>query len=1050
VKALDTVTSSIKKRWFKNLVIGIEIILLILTAGIAIYTFNLQEKLIPKYEKKLQKKLHHQLAAISTFLDQQTSYVTELSKDDAILNYMELSRDNRPVPELIEKNLASHVNTLKEDIGFKSLSLIANNGTILFSTNSLLRHIKLNDEVYSQTPLYLSFYISSMDLAPDFSYFFFSNILKETAFYVTAPLFKDRKVVGIIAFQIDEKKLESIARDYIDLGDTGETVLAEQSGNQTFFITPTRNNPSIKFSKVNLFSHVENLDIERAARGETGHGIVTDYLGKKVLSTWTFIPEVTWGIVVKINIDEIKATINMWQRLLLISAICALLFGLFVLVIHGVNLFKRIYVITNHIAERIPHKFRYSIIILIIIFIYLTTLSIYNFQQAKSKGLQSAKNQAIEQIKKGIQAIESDLQKISLLADFIAQDLQTERTISLDIKKRMRRQIVETDGLVRITIAYNPHNQKNNKLYAPSIAQNDNGVVTEEMINESYDYTSKSSGIAKTQWYILALETKKPQWLNARLDPASKDLVITYSLPFFFKDNQSDPAGVVSINFQLRKFVEIAQDIGIGPTGYTFIVSKDGTFLYHPIKQNTQEKKTLIEYAQEENNEDLEEIAKEIKLEKPIFTQFLNPTTQSTFYIYTQPITLTGWTIATVFSAKEVGLTDSQVRQYIFYIIILIALTLLTASFAFSYTFTHNRLFNFLNFSNIILFLALICLWCTIQKTISAQNKYQIIITDQSSVNKFVTKQIAEAKRENYDIPLPVPCGVELYAIEQTSATRVSFSGHIWHKYHKILHKDVKRNIRINETISYSVLDSMLTTEGDWDIVGDDITATIYHEHDYRTYPFDEYHIVIPLEHTDLNHNILLTPDLSAYASLDPWKKPGLETNFAKNSILTKESFYNYSPYKPSSDWGIRKFQTMTDQYRLAFNSIMRGDIMVPFISFCLPLLVILISIFIVLALEKRDTSPVAMIASFTGLLFSLVLLHRSIHEIASSNQTLYIEYAILYTYIVLILLIIHSFLLQRYKQNEFYQSKLVPCLKVIFWPIQLTAWIITTVLVFI
>ena len=1035
-----------QKRWFKYLIFGLQVVLILSTLSLALYINYTQKNLLPYYKNTLQKKLETQVEAISAFLDKQTQTVEELSKDILILDFMQ----NAQKDERLENQIAIHLKTLQETIGFKSLSLIEPNGDIKYSTNPLMRGIKLNDETYSKTPLYLSFSVSSMVLAPDFSYFSFSSILKEAAFYVTAPLFYNRKVIGVIAFQIDEKNLNAITRDYLDLGKTGETVLAVQSGPQAFFITPTRNAPSIKLTKLDLFSDKNLSAIQRAARGEIGHGIIFDYLGEKTLASWSFIPRVTWGVVVKINLDEINAPLKKLQNYLLLSALVALFFLLILIIIYREYFQNKISKLMAQTSRLVPFKLRYFIIILVLFFSYLSVLAIYNLKHAMSIGLENSQHQAIESIKRGVQSIDAHLEKIRLLGDFIAQDLQTERLISQDIKQRMRREIVETDGLVRITIAYKPMGIGNNKkLYAPSIAQNDAGLIKEEMIGELYDYSDKRAGIARTQWYTLPLETKTSQWLNPSFDPISKKMVITYSTPFYFKNDLSSPAGVIAINFKLSQFAEIAQNIGIGPTGYSFIISEDGTFLYHPTRQNTLEKKNLLQFAQEEGSEDLEEIAKEVKSNKPIFRSFLNYATQSTSWIYTHPINITNWTIATVFSSDQVGLSYDNIKKHIFIIITYITIALLALCFFLANFYRKNILFNFINFSNLILLLSLLCFWYTIQATSVHENKKQVLVSDEASVNKFISRQIDEAKRKNEELPLIIPCGVELFALEQSSPTHLSLSGYIWHKYHKTLHKDVKRGIHINESISYTILNETLTTEGDWDIVGANITATIYQPHDYKTYPFDKYNFIVPLEHTDLSKNILLVPDLAAYTSIDSWKLPGLESNYAKGLVLAQETFYNYTSYKPSSDWGVRKFQSNNDQYRLAFNAIMKSDLLVPFIYFFLPLLVILISIFVILVLERRDTSPISLIAPYTGLLFSLVLLHRSLHEAAPATGTVYLEYAFLYTYIILILLIIHALLLQWHAKNNFYQSILVPFLKVIFWPLQLMAWIITTIVIF-
>lgn len=1036
-----------RNKYTEKIVVVLTILLFIATVSIALRSYYLYKTLFPFYEHILNKKLHDQVSNINAFLEKNKKNADELAEDPYILDYLARFEKNSGASAQKQEELNNYLAKRKENFGFKSLSLIANSSTVVFSTNELLRNVHLNDEKYSTTPLFRSYFVSSMTLTPDFSDFSYSTTLKAPAFYLTMPLIRNNKVLGVIAYQIDEDKLNIITKDYLDLGRTGEIVLAVQTGSHATFITPTRNDPTIRFTTKDLFAESGFEALIRAGKGETGSGINTDYQGIKTFASWSFIPAVDWAIVVKIHVQEILEPIDAANKYLIIFSVLTILFGFLTVFFHYNNL--RFSQIRRKFFQFIPSQIKHAEFLLFLVFLFLSIISIYKYKHAIDSALKKSHNLAIKEVKNGIADINSNLKKITNLANFIAQDLRTERLISEDIRKRLRREIVETDGLVRITIAYAPYKYSpDTKLFAPSITQKDDGLLEEEMIGESYDYTDKNEGFLKTRWYTETMETQKPQWLNPSVDPLSKHRVITYAIPFYFNDEKV-PAGVISISYRLRRFWEAAQDVGVGDTGYSFIISHDQTFLYHPIQQNIDEKKTLLQFAQEEGNHDLEYIAREIKQGKPILKEFYNRSTDKLAWIYTQPVEITGWTIATVFSSSEIGLPLSVKKAYIFDIIIYLSITFLLILALLCRFYSKKPVSRFLNFSNLILVITIISLWDTIDTASRIEGGKNILIIDQSSVNNFISWQVQESKRKSEPIPIAIPAGIELYSLQQTSPTSVTFSGHIWHRYHKTMHKDIQRIIRIPQATSFNILNQTKVTEGDWEIIGLNVTATIYNELDYTHFPFEEHQIVIPLEHADIGKNILLVPDLSAYTSMNPNKRPGLDTTFSTTAFYTTETFFDYTPHKPNSDLGVRKHFEISDFYRMAFNAVIDVDLLAPFIYFFLPLLVILISIFAVLMLEQPGTSPYTMIGPYTGLFFALVLLHRSLHEKAPASNTLYLEYAFFYTYIILILLVIHTMLVQRFVKHEFYQKKLVPYFKIIFWPLQLMAWIITTIIIF-
>ena len=530
-------------KYAEKIVTVLTILLLMATVSIALRSYYLHKTLTPRYEQKLQKKLNEQVARINAFLDESKANADELASDSAILDYQEKIFLKESILPAEQHSLSSYLSKLQENIGFKSFSLIDNDSTIVFSTDPLLRNVRLNNEIYSTTPLYKSFFGSSMTLTPDFSDIYFSTLIKAPGFYITMPLIRNNKVLGEIAYGIDVEKIAAITRDYLDLGTTGEIVLADQTGPYGIFITPTRNDPFIRFTKKELFVGSGFQLIRRAAQGEAGSGIGLDYREIKVVAIWAFIPRVAWGIVVKIDLQEVLEPLDLNNKYLITFAILTLIFAALTALFHRKTVGLKLSVILK-VFERMPVPIRYPEFFLILIFLFLSALSIYKYKHGVSSALKEAQDLAIEDVKAGIAEIETDIGQVRLLANFIVEDLHTERLISEDVRRRLRREIVETEGLVRITIAYAPYKYSDKiRLFAPSIVRKEDGAIIEQQIGELYDYTNKKEGFLETRWYTQASESQKSDWLDPRYRSHKQRQNNNLFRPFLFPRRRKGPSG---------------------------------------------------------------------------------------------------------------------------------------------------------------------------------------------------------------------------------------------------------------------------------------------------------------------------------------------------------------------------------------------------------------------------------------------------------------------------------------------------------------------------
>lgn len=156
---------------------------------------------------------------------------------------------------------------------------------------------------------------------------YFGNAFRngmEHYMHVSAPVRDGRKnLLGVIVYEAKLKYVFSLAKDTSGLGRTGEIILARQFDNQILYLNPTRLSNFDEKTKVVYPNPYKERAVQSAVRGSAPPVVQigfydVDYRNKEVLATWQYLPLVGWGIVVKIDKEEIyEPTIGLRNNLII-------------------------------------------------------------------------------------------------------------------------------------------------------------------------------------------------------------------------------------------------------------------------------------------------------------------------------------------------------------------------------------------------------------------------------------------------------------------------------------------------------------------------------------------------------------------------------------------------------------------------------------------------------------------------------------------------------------------------------------------------------------
>ncbi len=128
---------------------------------------------------------------------------------------------------------------------------------------------------------------------------------------ITAPALDfDGKFIGVIAIELDMEPIYKFMQDTTGLGETGETLIAKSIKDGALFLNILRYDKDAALKRKAVFGRGDSLPILNAVRNKNGAGISIDYRGKDIIAAWRHIPLLDWGLVAKIDLQEVFVNVK--------------------------------------------------------------------------------------------------------------------------------------------------------------------------------------------------------------------------------------------------------------------------------------------------------------------------------------------------------------------------------------------------------------------------------------------------------------------------------------------------------------------------------------------------------------------------------------------------------------------------------------------------------------------------------------------------------------------------------------------------------------------
>jgi C4-dicarboxylate-specific signal transduction histidine kinase len=304
----------------RNLIIGFLVTSILPLAGLSILNLrNFKSALTETVVSNMAVIADKKADKISYYIDNNRIQIHTLSYSPEVFSIFEELNQN------YEKGIRSQAYRLSEikaqlllermttDYHYYDLLLINNTGDVIFSLKKESDFgTNMQTGRYHESVLADSFRQSINFLTTEFSAFAsYEPSGEKDAAFTTTPLLKNGLVVGVLATQTNLENYYPIIMDDTGLGETGETLLStgetllSKESDDTFFSMI-----SLRYAKNSKYvvpKAKAALPMRYALNGERGQQITVDYAGHNVVAAWRYLPDLHWGMVVKIDTDEALA-----------------------------------------------------------------------------------------------------------------------------------------------------------------------------------------------------------------------------------------------------------------------------------------------------------------------------------------------------------------------------------------------------------------------------------------------------------------------------------------------------------------------------------------------------------------------------------------------------------------------------------------------------------------------------------------------------------------------------------------------------------------------
>jgi phosphoserine phosphatase RsbU/P len=291
-----------------------------------------------------------------------------------------------------------------------------------------------------------------------------------------------------------------------------------------------------------------------------------------------------------------------------------------------------------------PILWKLILIIGVPLFVVYSAVLIINYNLSKDAALKQMKAYMVELIGRNASQLNGQFTQITDLPRSMSNIIKSIDDISKeDIYTLLEQNIADNAFIFGMAVAFEPYAfDKNKKLFAPYVCKRSDKFSRLDLAGNC-NYTNND-------WYSIPKLLKKSYWTEPYFDKDGGNILMcTYSYPLIWNEKFYGIATADISLEELHAYMQKMQNL----TGYSFILSQHGTYVYHP-KENTIMKETIFSKAEKFDIPEMREYGRKMLRGFSGVEPFLDPITLAKQWLVFAPISSCNWTFCGVVPESEI------------------------------------------------------------------------------------------------------------------------------------------------------------------------------------------------------------------------------------------------------------------------------------------------------------------------------------------------------------------------------------------------------------
>ena len=838
------------------------------------------------------------------------------------------------------------------------------NGTIRFSQHDL---IPVSTSIYTYAKELGSFFDNAkITLEAAVSGFLIAQKNIAATNYLSFPCLSNKKFIGVLLVQMSNKLVPSILEQY----KTSNSVLLVDSFDGRRVTTIFSLNVP-KEQKNEAISILIMEPVTLALDGDSGQGI-TKTAEKILINARYYDIASGWGLVVQKDKTVTFELFNIVKKIFI-------MLGILLFIVTCVWLFF----IRSSIYGAIKNE-RNAIVFYIGICLLCVSLAALGFlafshRYIKQNDFAREESDYRNKFDRASSIIAQDLNRIHFFVRSIALDFSIGKIKEDALITTLDKTISAYTFIEGAIVAYS-HTKKNKHKKSLTFIDSHKGAINH--FENVKDYT-------ETHWYQQTM--KKGSFWSAPLQVYGVDQPLVIYAETFVDAKTKEPLGVIAFLFPYRSIKYIAESIGLQKEKKTYIINKEGYFIYHPNINFLLDNLTIQDLSHTMNSKILEAYKKGLPGRSGSVDLEEDGVQATAFYDW---VPISDWVMITVFAQDDFIVFPLQ----LYHNIVLMILVLLIVAFAAGLLFVAYRNFNIHAVVRVnkiygasLLFAVCIILWFA--RDFLSKRFDDVVVEGRMDVEKFMNE-------EQRSTLVPTKTGIFADYLDMVG-TKVAIRAHTWQQppgggfEEENIVKDASGVMFYNSIEKQETREVGKTPQEGWNSTGSLYT----HKQNVFWFPFDSPLVEVVLRPEKQQEDYFLIPDFESYKNLNPEALPGVNQNINLKDFSFLKTFFSYKPSK-------YKEYLERNKSDLVFNIVFQRNLINTFLVYIFPFIVVLFALFVLLGV---DGDKMSLVSGYIALIFSLILIHQSFRSTAQVTEIVYLEYLYSIGYALLILALVEA-----------------------------------------